>query len=640
MAEPIPLAVPSPKQLEFASWEVGAFFHYNLNPFTGQEHGDGQEPPSKFNPTKLNVDQWLDAAKKLGARYAVLTARHEGGFCLWPTKTTKYSIANSPYQDGKGDLVRDFITSCRKHGLKVGLYHTAGFDAHEALRDFPVKEHFELPLTWGGTWGQAIGMAMRAGGAEKREAFKKIQVAQMTELLTQYGKIDFMWSDHWNAKNPDGVWRAVTDLAAKLQPEMVFMGTDTWVPGNETGHVVYPMWNAVNTEDGTIYSRPAATSSDANIANDYGLLETGVRAGHPLGKFWRVREATTNTGFHHGGWFWHPDDVLKTAPLSTGEQVDLYYRTVGLGANTIINLPIDTRGVVPEEFVQAAEAFGKEITNRFFQPIAETSGLEKGKVIELSWERPQKINTIVTMENIATGQKVAKYRLQAEVDDKWIDLEPRNKLIAWEPYDNFPKFETIGHKKIDRVGAVVTRKVRFECLEAIAPEVELAKIAVYHCKPIPRNYKAAFPYLSGIDTIQESAHRGVKRDINYHGEGIRLGGKAYEHGLLVCPSATKKEGFVQFDLAELPPVTGMTAVIGIEDMTGNNGSCVFLVETATDGGWEEFYRSPKLTGKSKPVPLELTFPAGTKKLRLRTTYAGDSTSSDHAMWADAKLVQE
>ena len=109
----IELATPSAKQLAFADWEVGAFFHYTLNPFTGQEHGDGKEPPSKFNPTELGVDQWLRTAKSMGATYAVLTARHEGGFCLWPSKTTEYTIANSPYQK---DLVREFVDGWRCPG--------------------------------------------------------------------------------------------------------------------------------------------------------------------------------------------------------------------------------------------------------------------------------------------------------------------------------------------------------------------------------------------------------------------------------------------------------------------------------------------------------------------------------------------
>lgn len=631
------LAKPSPKQLEFADWEVGAFFHYNLNPFTGMEHGDGQHPASMFAPTALDVDQWLRTAKAMGARYAVLTARHEGGFCLWPSKTTKYSIASSPYQNGEGDIVRDFVESCRKHGIKVGLYHTAGFDAHEALKDY--QGEIDHPLDWTGNWGKTVFGALRAGGPEKRAAFKKTQLAQMRELLTNYGQIDFMWSDHWDASDPDGVWRAVTDLAAELQPNMVFMGTDTWTPGNETGHVVYPMWNAVNTEDGSVYSRPAKTANDGDVGNDYGLLETGVRAGHPEGRFWRVRECTTNTGFHDGGWFWHPDDVLKTAPLSLGEHVDLYYRTVGLGANTIINLPIDTTGLVPPEFVAAAEALGKEIRERFTTPIAEKRGFEKSNTVELSWENPTEINTVVTMEDIQHGQRIIRYQLEAWMDGAWQALEPRNKLIAWAPYNSFPGYETVGHKKIDRVAPVVTNRIRFRTLESIDDDVQLRSLAVYRCDPIPRSFEAPYPYLSGIDTIYESAHRGVRRDVNYHGEPIRLGGVAHEYGVLVCPDAVSKQGVMDFDLAALPKVRALEATIGIEDLAGDNGSCIFHVQHQVGGEWVTIYESPRITGKSEPEEIAVAIPEGATILRLLTTYAGDNTSSDHAMWGSAKFVE-
>lgn len=630
------LAKPSAKQLAFADWEVGAFFHYNLNPFTGMEHGDGQYPASMFAPTELNVEQWIRTAKAMGARYAVLTARHEGGFCLWPTKTTDYSIANSPYLDGKGDLVREFVDLCRKYDLKVGLYHTAGFDAHEALKDYDGP--IDSPLDWDGEWGKTVNAALRAGGPEKRESFKQTQIAQMRELLTGYGQIDFMWSDHWNAKDPDGVWRAVTDLALELQPDMVFMGTDTWVPGNETGHVVYPMWNATDTEDGTIYTRPKASEDDVT-ENDYGLLENKLSRGDPFGKFWRVRECTTNTGFHYGGWFWHPDDVLKTTPRRHWEHIDLYYRTVGLGANTIINLPVDTRGLVPDEFVEAAEKLGQAIEERFSTPIAETDGVIVGNVAELRWDEPRKINTVVTMENIANGQRIAKYVLEARVDGEWQALEPQNRLVAEPPYESQPGYLTIGHKKIDRVKAVITNAVRLRCLGSVAGEPEIRSIAVFDCPPIEREFDASYPYLSGVDTVFDEAHRGMKRDISYEGHALSLAGQEYERGLLLCPSKIRRGAVAEFDLRSFPKARGLSAMVGIDDATGDNGSAVFIVETQTNGEWQELYRSAKLTGESTPESVQVAFPKGATMLRLLTTDAGDGVSSDHAAWADAKFTE-
>ena len=459
----IELAKPTKQQLAWQDMEIGAFIHYGLNVYTGQEHGDGHEPASKFNPTELDAEQWVLAAKALGAKYAVLTARHEGGFCLWPTKTTDYSIANSPYKNGKGDIVRGFVNACRKHGIKPGLYHTASHDArHTHLRTDPVK--------WDRTLDKLISKNFERMGEKGRQAYLDIQEQQMRELLSNYGPITYVWCDHWDAgtrfakdslylKMRSEVYRRTTQVMRELQPDCIMMGPDTWVPGNETGHVVYPMWNAVNTYDGTIWARPAPTKGDKSVPNDYGLLETEVRTGHPLGKFWRPRECTTNKGFHHGGWFWHPG---TTRPKKLKDHVNLYYRTVGLGANTIINLPPDNRGLVPEDVVVAAQAFNDEIKKRFANPIVETKQVETGDVIGIEWRKPTEINTVVLMENIINGQRIAKYTLEAYVDGKWQTLEPVGR-----------KYQTIGHKKIDRVEPVVTNRIRFKCLEAVVKPVEL-----------------------------------------------------------------------------------------------------------------------------------------------------------------------
>ena len=470
------LVKPSAKQLSFADWEVGAFLHFGLNTFTGQEHGDGKESPSKFNPTDLDAEQWVKTAKALGAKYACLTVRHEGGFCLWPSKTTDYTIANSPYKNGKGDIVREFVDACHKYGMKVGFYHTSSHDAHQAL------SWYDGHIGWANNRDSLVRVAFQ--DKERQAKYIEVQMGQMRELLTNYGPVDFMWSDHWGAPGSEYIWKPITDLVAKLQPNMVFMGTDTWIPGNETGNVVYPMWNAVNTVDGTKYTRPAPTEADTSIANNYGLLETDALEGHPFGDFWRPRECTTTTAFNTGGWFWHPDSVKPTHARSLSEHLNLYYRSVGLGANVIINLPPDTRGLIPEDIVSAAKKFGQEIKNRFSNPIASKIGIKAGNTVELKWETPQEINTVVLMENIANGQRVAQYTLEAFVNNQWQKLKPVNKLKARRPYNSNPGFETIGHKKIDRIEPVTTNKIRFRCLESVADKAELRKIEVYNCAPI------------------------------------------------------------------------------------------------------------------------------------------------------------
>ena len=469
-AEKSSLARPTPEQLDFMDLELGAFIHFDLNTFTGQEHGDGFELPSRFNPTALDVEQWVRTAKSMGAKYVVLTARHEGGFCLWPTKTTDYGIKSSPYQNGKGDIVRDFVNACRKHGVIPGLYHTATFDAHHTF-----KPEDQGKVVWGKSG--LMQQRFQEMGTDGRAKFRERQVAQITELLTDYGPIAYIWCDHWNGTDP--IWRAVFDAMRRLQPQCLMMGPDVWLTGNEAGYVTYPMWNAVNTVDGTIHSRPAPTKGDTSLSNDYGLLETDVNTGHPLGKIWRSRESVTNTGFARGGWFWHPG---KTSAKSFAEHIDLYYRTIGLGASLMINLPPDQRGLIPDDLVAAAKNLGDEIQRRFAHPVTELKTIPAGDTVELKWEKPSRIDTVVLMENIAHGQKIASYTLEAQVDGQWTELKPANKFIPYKgPYNVEPGFETIGRKKIDRIEPVMTSHIRFRCLKSVAQPVELRWLAVFDC---------------------------------------------------------------------------------------------------------------------------------------------------------------
>ncbi len=472
------LVKPTKEQLEFMDLEVGAFIHYGLNVFTGQEHGDGKCPPSMFNPRKQDVEQWVITSKKMGATYACLTVRHEGGFCLWPTATSDYSIANSPYKDGKGDIAREFVDACRKHGIKPGFYFSVNYNAHHVFdKDDDVK--------WGPEWDRLFDKNFAEMGPEGQKELEERELAQFRELMTNYGEIFYIWNDHWGNYMAPNIQHKVLDLMRELQPNCLMLGPDVTTPGCETGHVVYPMWNAMYTEDNTGYTRAKTTMNDSDNQNDYGLLETDSNTGHPLGNFWRSRECTTNSGFSTGGWFWHPG---QTRPHSLGRHIDLYYRTVGLGASTIINLPPDSNGLIPDDVVAAAEAFGNEIKARFANPIAQQGSVKKVKkdIIELKWKTPQEINTIMLMENIANGQKVAKYTLEAYVNGEWQEMEPQNHYYTPSWTSIFPKtvgFETIGHKKIDRVTPVVTNKIRFKVLEAVVPTVELRDFAVYNCAP-------------------------------------------------------------------------------------------------------------------------------------------------------------
>ena len=307
------------------------------------------------------------------------------------------------------------------------------------------------------------------------QKYRQLEVDQITELLTDYGPIYQIWMDHWSEKKN---CPAVTAAIRKLQPECILTGPDVRSPGNEKGTVVYPSWNPVYTMDSTNNSRAAERVDEPEGPNEYGLLETYKIVGHPNGQFWRSLEAPTADMFNHGGWFWHGPQL----PMPMDDRIENYYRSVGLGANLIINLPPDRQGLIPAETVADAKAWGDTIRKLFYGPfIAETETAQPGSEVELTWEKPCRIDHVMLMENIANGQKVANYTLEAFVDGKWQAVVPANRFkYCPEGYNASPGFETIGHKKIDRIVPVVTDKLRFRCTKAAAEPVEIAKFAVWN----------------------------------------------------------------------------------------------------------------------------------------------------------------
>lgn len=272
------------------------------------------------------------------------------------------------------------------------------------------------------------------------------------------------------------VMRAVTSLIMELDPKCLILGPHTWVTGTEGGTVVYPLWNAVNTVDGTLLSRPRATGKSTDVASEFGLLETEVNTGHPLGQFWRPRESVTDKPFGNGRWFWHPKSIRG---VQSGERLvdEFYYRTVGFGANLMINFAPNKSGLVPNAQIINARAFGKALAERFAKPVGQTVDVTVGDTVTVSWENPSAVREVVLMENIIHGQKVASYQLEAWVSDSWQALIPRNArgFGSKEPAG----YETIGHKKIDRVDPVTTTKVRFRCLKAVAGPVEIRSMKVF-----------------------------------------------------------------------------------------------------------------------------------------------------------------
>jgi len=442
-AKAVRLARPTREQLAFQDMELGVFIHYSIDTY-GSMHG--ASPASMFNPTGLDTEQWVLAAKSMGAKYVVLTARHEQGFCLWPTKTTGYSIKSSPYKDGKGDIVREFVNACRKNDMKPGLYNPPWIDDNWDAHQAGFVQH-----------GSNAGIHKYDDPAIFEKVLKK-ETEQLRELMTDYGPLVFIWDDHFGRSDslgatPEGgklreLYASLAKTAHQLQPQCLYFGPDVEHVGNENGTTTYPLWNSVTTLDDTPYTIGTTYKWDGNNTGD------------PFGKFYRPRLGSTTNGFSTGGWMW----TGPRRPQSLERHLQVYYQMIGCGAGVIVNLTPDRRGLIPEDLVASAKEFGDEVHRRFSNPIGRAKG--EGEVT-LHFPFPRTFDHVVTMEDLTEGQKISRYTIEVQVDSQW-------KQIA--------AGQTVGHKRIDQIEPVTTSAVRFTCTQAIARLGSIRSFTVYNAQ--------------------------------------------------------------------------------------------------------------------------------------------------------------
>jgi alpha-L-fucosidase len=365
----IRVALPTPQQRAWQEMGMGLFIHFAPNTWQDREGDDLSTPLSAINPGELDTDQWVDAAVKMGARYIVFVAKHVGGFCMWQTATTDYSLKSTPWRGGKGDVVADLAASCRKRGIKLGVYLSPRDERHGA------------------------GTSGRCQTAAAQEAYNRLYRQQLTELLTKYGPIVEVWFDGSQVV-------PVGDILQKHAPDaMVFQGphaTIRWV-GNESGFAPYPAWNAL-------------PSSDA---------KTGVATamhGDPDGDAWRPNEV--DVSLRRPNWFWSTSNHTRIMTLE--QLMEIYYRSVGRGANLLLNVTPDRTGLVPAADVARLRGFGDEIRRRFGRALAEASGT--GRVLEVKLKRPATIDHVILQEEIARGERVRAYTLEGLSQGTWVPL--------------------------------------------------------------------------------------------------------------------------------------------------------------------------------------------------------------------------
>lgn len=363
MNEPY-LAKPTQQQLAWQDLELGMFCHFGLNTFCNREWGEGSDSPEAFHPAELDARQWVRTAKQAGFRYFMLTAKHHDGFCLWPTKTTSYSVKSSPWRNGEGDVVRECAEACLEEGIGFGIY-ISPWDRHDPR--YPDEA-----------------------------AYDDVYCEQLTELLTGYGELVEVWFDGAGSEGRRYDWPRIMGLVKRYQPNaMVFnMGAPTvrWV-GNEDGFAPYPCWN---------------TAEAARVS----MFTNDMTAWLPETPDWVPAECPVPIRGNH--WFWHPND--ETPLRSLEELTDLYERSVGHGATLLLNAAPDSRGLIPDAEVQRMKELGDEIKRRYASPLAESSG---SRTVSINLEREADIHRTVIMEQIELGERVQSYIVEAEIKGEW-----------------------------------------------------------------------------------------------------------------------------------------------------------------------------------------------------------------------------
>jgi alpha-L-fucosidase len=449
--------VPSSRQLRWHTMEFYGFIHFSINTFTDKEWGYGDESPSVFNPTDFDADQIAVTAAAAGMKGLILTCKHHDGFCLWPSKYTEHSVRNSPWRNGRGDVVKDISIACRKRGLKFGIYLSPWDRNHE---DYGRPEYLNY--------------------------FRK----QLRELLTSYGPVFEIFFD--GANGGDGYyggarekrtidrdtyydWPATWNLVRTLQPDACLFsdaGPDVRWVGNERGIAGETLWNTLNKDD------------FAPGRADEARLNRGDRPG----SHWVPAECDVSI---RPGWFYHPNEDGKVKSATT--LVDLYYASVGRGGSFLLNLAPDRRGQIPAPDVNSLREFRRILDATFREDYAQRAGVSAsntrgggerrfspGNVIDrkrttywtsddrmktpqliVDLDRERTFNVVRLREYLPLGQRVEAFALDSWTDNNW---------------QEFARGTSIGNCKLVRIKPVTATKVRLRITQApVCPAIsELA----------------------------------------------------------------------------------------------------------------------------------------------------------------------
>ena len=541
--------VPTPQQMEWQQMEFTCFLHFGINTFTGREWGDGTEDPALFNPAQLDCDQWVKALKNAGFKMAIITAKHHDGFCLWPTKTTDHSVAASPWKDGKGDVVRELREACDRHGLKFGVYLS------------PWDRNAEC-------YGQG-------------EAYNKFFIAQLTELLSNYGQVDEVWFDGANGEGPNGKkqeydWEAILKTIRTLQPDAVtaIMGDDVRWVGNEGGLGRDTEWSATVITPGCYPGRieKNAAIGVEEMSKDLGSRELIAKASQ---MYWYPSEVDVSI---RPGWFYHEDQDTQVRSLAN--LANIYFRSVGCNSVLLLNIPPDTRGLLHETDVRRIKELREYVVNTF-----RTNYITKGnsqwsassgesRVFEA--DSNAIVNTFLIQEDISRGQRIEGFKVEVF------------SAGAWRPA---AEGTTVGYKRLLRFSDSKAEKVRITITESRG-KANISGIGLYYAEPLSDESVA-------VKTSDIPADKWSSTDENARA--------AFDGDI---KTAWKTDGLVPLtvDMGEIHDISGFCyAPVRGEDLSGTVFKYNFFI--STDGkNWKKCDTAGEFSNiMHNPVPYYVRF---------------------------------
>ena len=456
---------PSPRQLRWQQLELTAFLHFGINTFTDREWGDGTEDAKLFQPKNLNAEQWVRICKEAGFKQIILTAKHHDGFCLWPSKFTEHSVKHSSWKKGRGDVVKEVADACHKYGVGFGVY-LSPWDRNSVY------------------YGDSA-------------TYNEYFINQLTELLTGYGRVDEVWFDGANGEGKNGK-KQVYDferwyqLIRKLQPQAVIavMGPDVRWVGTETGYGRETEWSVLPLSAQNRQQIAAASQTDVAFE------PKGDRTGEDLGSrkklfsadalIWYPAETDVSI---RPGWFYHEKENEK---VKTPEKLlDIYFHSVGRNGVLLLNIPPDKNGLIHKTDSAALLRF-KELREKLFarnllqQAKVKSSNGKNRKalldekfgsywttkksdtaaIITFRLKGPQTFDVLMLQENIAEGQRIEKFVLEAKVDNEW-------KTIT--------EGTTVGYKRLLRFDPVTANSVRLKIISSRLNPT-LSEVGVYYSK--------------------------------------------------------------------------------------------------------------------------------------------------------------